>query len=130
MDKNQASTLSTKPQKSDSVPFRTEDGWIKGSISIPVPCDGYRFASEQDAPQFVVDRIWYRQPLEVIKKAFTEPAAEKFHTTPFKEYWKPSEDKPEEHIYSETSQAMHSMTYMKIYGKHIVKVRTLNWNLS
>jgi hypothetical protein len=102
MDKNQASTSSTKPQKSDSVPFRTEDGWIKGSISIPVPCDGYRFASEEDAPRFVVDGIWYRRPLEVIKKAFTEPAAEKFHTTPFKEYWKPSEDEPEERIYSET----------------------------
>jgi hypothetical protein len=37
--------------------------------------------------------------------AFTEPAAEKYHTTPFKEYWKPSEDEPEERIYSETFTA-------------------------
>ena len=99
MDKNQVSMSSSK---SESVPFRTEDGWIKGSVSIPVPCDKYRFATEEDAPRFVVDGIWYRRPLEVIKRAFTEPAAEKFHTTPFKEYWKPADDEPEERIYSET----------------------------
>ena len=32
-------------------------------------------------------------------------AANKFYTTPFKEYWKPSEDEPEEQIYSETFTA-------------------------
>lgn len=37
--------------------------------------------------------------------AFTEPAAEKFHTIPFMEYWKPSEDEPEERLYSETFTA-------------------------
>ena len=74
----------------------------KGSISIAVHCDGHRFASEEDASQFVVDGIWYWQPLEVIKRVFSEPAAEKFHTTPFKEYWKPSKDEPEERVYSET----------------------------
>jgi Plavaka transposase len=102
MDKNQVSTLTRTRYNSESVPFRTEDGWIKGRVSIPVPCDGYRFPSEEDAPRFVVDGVWYRRPLEVIKRAFTEPAAEKFHTTPFKEYWKPSEDEPEERVYSET----------------------------
>ena len=69
---------------------------------IPVPCDKYRFANEEEAPQFVVDGIWYCRPLEVIKRAFTKPAAEKFHTTPFKEYWKPSDNEPEERLYSET----------------------------
>lgn len=99
MDKNQASMSSSNLE---SVPFRTEDGWIKGSVHIPVPCEKYRFATEEDAPRFVVDGIWYRRPLEVIKRAFTEPAAEKFHTTPFKEYWKPANDEPEERVYSET----------------------------
>jgi hypothetical protein len=102
MDKNQPSTSFTPSDNSESLPFRPEDGWIKGSVSIPVPCDGCKFRSEEDAPRFVVDGIWYRRPLEVLKKAFSEPAAEKFHTTPFKEYWKPSEDEPEERIYSET----------------------------
>jgi hypothetical protein len=37
--------------------------------------------------------------------AFSEPAAEKFHITPFKEYWKPSNNEPEERIYTETFTA-------------------------
>jgi len=102
MDKNQPSTSFAKSDNSESLPFRPEDGWIKGSISIPVPCDGCKFCSEADAPRFVVDGIWYRRPLQVLKRAFSEPAAENFHTTPFKEYWKPSKDEPEERIYSDT----------------------------
>ena len=102
MDKNESSKLSTKCDKSKDLPFIPEDGWVKASVSICVPCDGVVFKSEGDAPQFVVDGIWYRRPLEVIKLAFSEPAAEKFHITPFKEYWKPSNDEPEEQIYSES----------------------------
>ena len=102
MDKNQPSMLSAKSNNSESLPFRPEDGWIEGSVSIPVPCNGCKFCLEEDAPWFVVDRIWYQWPLEVLKRAFSEPAAEKFHTTPFKEYWKPSKDEPKEQIYSET----------------------------
>jgi hypothetical protein len=102
MDKNQSSKLSAISEKSGRLPFKPEDGWIKASISIPLPCDGVKFKSEEDAPQFVAHGIWFRRPLEVIKMAFSEPAAEKFHITPFKEYWKPSNDEPEERIYSET----------------------------
>ena len=98
---------SKKSDKSEPISFtgKPEDGWIKASVSIPVPCDGVKFKSEDDAPRFVVDGIWYRRPLEVIKLAFSEPAAEKFHITPFKEYWKPSSDEPEEQIYSESFTA-------------------------
>ena len=53
-------------------------------------------SSQKKTPQFVVNGIWYQQPLKVVELAFTEPAAEKFHITPFKEYWKPSNDEPEE----------------------------------
>ena len=107
MDKHHASNASTISDGSEDsdLLFKSEDGWILGHISIPLPCDGVRFNLEEDAPQYVVNKIWYHQSLEVIKKAFTEPAAEKFHTTPFKEYWKPSNDEPEEHLYSETFTA-------------------------
>jgi hypothetical protein len=105
MDKEQTKRPSAKFDSDNSLPLRPEDGWIVGSISIPVPCDGVCFKSEADAPRFVVDKVWYRRPLEVIKMAFTEPAAEKFHTIPFREYWKPSKDEPEERLYSETFTA-------------------------
>ena len=102
MDNDQLSNSSSKHEKSGSLPFKPEDGWIQASVSIPVPCDGFIFKSEQNAPRFTVHGIWYRRPLEVIKVSFSEPAAEKFHITPFKEYWKPSNNEPEERIYSET----------------------------
>ena len=105
MDKNQPSKSSVESDKSGLLPFKFEDGWIQASVSIPVPCDGFIFKSEQDAPRFIVNGIWYRRPLEVIKLSFSEPAAEKFHITPFKEYWKPSKDEPEERIYWETFTA-------------------------
>ena len=104
MDKNRESKAASKTSDT-SLPFSPEDGWIKGSVSIPLPCDGFKFDSEEHAPKFVIDGIWYRRPLEVIKVAFSEHAAEHFHTTPFKEYWKPSESEPEERIYSETFTA-------------------------
>ena len=104
MDENQSSKPSSK-KSDDSASFKPIDGWIQASVSIPVPCDGFIFASEEDAPRFVVDGIWYRRPLEVIKRAFSEPAAENFHITPFREYWNPSIDEPEERIYSETFTA-------------------------
>jgi hypothetical protein len=40
--------------------------------------------------------------MDVIKVALSEPAAEKFHTFPFKEFWKPDSNEPEERIYSES----------------------------
>ena len=62
--------------------------------------------SEADAPRFVVDGISYRRLLQALalRRAFSEPAAENFHTTAFKEYWKPSKDEPEAQIsrYSDT----------------------------
>jgi Plavaka transposase len=105
MDKHQASKSSASSDNCEDLPFKPGDGWISGCVSIPLPCDGFRFNSEEDAPRFVVNQIWYRRPLEVIKKAFTEPAAEKFHISPFNEYWKPSQDGPEERLYSETYTA-------------------------
>ena len=107
MDKHRGSESKTteSSNSSEDLPFKPEDGWLLGTVSIPLPCDGVQFDSEEDAPKFLVDKIWYRRPLEVIKRAFTEPSAEKFHTTPFKEFWKPSKEEPEERLYSETFTA-------------------------
>ncbi|KAF8814889.1 hypothetical protein BYT27DRAFT_7081760, partial [Phlegmacium glaucopus] len=59
MDDNHTSKSSAKSDNSDPLPFKPEDGWINGSVSIPVPCDGVKFKSEEDAPRFVVDGIWF-----------------------------------------------------------------------
>ena len=82
------------------TPFSFDDSWIKDFVEIPLPCDGFDLGSESNAPKFRVE-FYYRKILDVIQAALAEPAAEKFHTSPFKAYWKPSPDAPEERIYSE-----------------------------
>jgi hypothetical protein len=97
MDNHRRST-----PKHGSHPATTfHDEWIETSVCLSLPCDGVEQASEADAPKFQVKGLYYRRLLEVIKAGLAESASEKFHLFPFKEYWKPSPDEPEERIYSE-----------------------------
>ena len=70
-------------------------------LPLSLPCDQVKHQSEEDTPVFNVPGLLYHKPLEVIKAAFQEPAAEQLHLSPFEEYWKPVPDSPPEHIYSE-----------------------------
>jgi hypothetical protein len=97
MDNHRRST-----PKHGSHPATTfHDEWIETSVCLSLPCDGVEQASEADAPKFQVKGLYYCRLLEVIKAGLAESASEKFHLFPFKEYWKPSPDEPEERIYSE-----------------------------
>jgi hypothetical protein len=86
--------------KENPSPLEFDDSWIKGIVEIPLPCDGFAFESEDKAPKFVVE-VYHRKLLEVIKSALSEPSAEKFHTSPFKVFWRPASNETEERIYSE-----------------------------
>ena len=98
-------------------PFAFDDRWIKGSVEISLPCDGVKHASEAAAPKYKVE-LYYRKPLEIIKSAFAETEAEKFHTIPFKAFWKPSPNEPEERIYSEIFTGdVFNKEYNKIRGQ-------------
>jgi hypothetical protein len=82
------------------TPFSFNDTWLEGSVEIPLPCDGFSYLSEAAAPKFTV-KFHYRKITEVIRAALADQGAEKFHTFPFKAYWKPSPTENEERIYSE-----------------------------
>jgi len=99
MDTYREHSTSEAPSSGTPSPFEFDDTWIKGSIEIPLPCDGIK-QSEKDAPKFRVE-VYYRNLMEVIKSALSESAAEQFHTFPFKAFWKPGPDDPPERIYSE-----------------------------
>jgi hypothetical protein len=88
--------------------FLGKDGWIETSVKIRLPADGVQHASETSAPEFEVPGLFYRRLLEVIKSAFREASAERFHLTPFKMFFRPSPNEPTECVYSEiySSQAM------------------------
>jgi len=86
-------------QESGPSPFAFDDTWIKGAVEISLPCDGIK-QYEAEAPKFSVE-VHYRKILDVVKAALSEPAAEKFHVFPFKEFWQPAPGEPEERVYSE-----------------------------
>jgi hypothetical protein len=84
------------------------DEWHETSVKIRLPCEKEEFSSEADAPEFKVDGLYYRKPLDVLKSAYEEVAAKSFHAKPYKLFWQPDEDELPERIITElyTSDAM------------------------
>jgi hypothetical protein len=84
------------------------DGWKCGKVTIRVPCMGYK-QREEDAPEFTVDGVYYRDIVEVITRELTDPDSfEMIHIKPFEEWWQPTDDRNPVRVYSEiyTSDAM------------------------
>lgn len=84
------------------------DGWKEGSVSIRVPCTGVE-QEENEAPEFIVSGILYRDAVEVITAELEDPIAfSDIHITPYKEWWDPAPGEDPIRVYSEvyTSDAM------------------------
>lgn len=108
--------------QNDSPPSTSSrDEWIETSVFLSLPCDGIEHPSEADAPKFEVKGLYHRRIVDVIRSALAEPAAQKFHLFPFREYWKPSPDEPTERIYSE---AFTSDYFLEQYEKIRVRSHT------
>lgn len=81
--------------------FPSKDGWKETSVMIRLPAEKVRHTSEDDAPRFEVDGLFYRPLKDVIVSAFQEATAETFHITPFRLFWQRSEGEPAERVISE-----------------------------
>ena len=84
------------------------DGWKNGSVKIRLPCARVK-QREEDAPEFTVDGLLYRDPVEVIATELQDPDSfERIHLKPFEEWWRPNESDDPVRVYSEvyTSDAM------------------------
>jgi hypothetical protein len=84
------------------------DGWKCGKVTICVPCTGYK-QREEDAPEFTVDGIYYRDTVEVITKELMDPDSfEDIHIRLFEEWWRPTDDSDPVRVYSDvyTSDTM------------------------
>ena len=92
LDKHTAGETST---------LKLTDGWIKTTLELPLPCKNTRQASEQSAQKFEVENVYYRRLVPVITSALKQSDAEQFHVSPFKTYWKRTDDSSPERIYSE-----------------------------
>jgi hypothetical protein len=88
-------------QDKNSPIFDGKDGWHSSSVTICVPCEKVHHPSEDAAPGYKVEGLYHRDIVEVIKSAFKEPSATRFHLTPYKEFFQPSNGCPPERIYSE-----------------------------
>ncbi|KAI0694638.1 hypothetical protein C8T65DRAFT_584885 [Cerioporus squamosus] len=64
--------------------FSADDGWREASVEISLPKEGIAHTSEADAPTFTVKNIFLRSLPEVMKAAYQDARASRFHMFPFK----------------------------------------------
>ncbi|EIW53823.1 uncharacterized protein TRAVEDRAFT_132848 [Trametes versicolor FP-101664 SS1] len=70
--------------------FSAEDGWTEGSVEIPLPKTGTKYASEDAAPKFKVGGIYHRRLIPLIRAAAEDTRfAEQYHWIPHKLFWTP-----------------------------------------
>ncbi|KAL0057178.1 hypothetical protein AAF712_016188 [Marasmius tenuissimus] len=84
------------PKPSKTPPFAFDNSvWHRGTLSIPMPCVGHKHTSESDAPQLIIDNVWYRKPLSIIHSLVKDEEFLKLHLRPYKEFWlRPSASQP------------------------------------
>lgn len=91
-------------EATDTTGAIAEDAWREGSVTLSMPKERHRWAAhggEAGAPTYEVKQVWYRPLLGIIKAAFQDSSASKFHWAPFELLWnKPNAPAPER-LYSE-----------------------------
>lgn len=83
--------------------FKVEDGWHDSTVKIKVPAEDNQHdpGGEGLAPEFSIPGLRHRSFLETIKAGLRDESFRLLHLTPFRCFWKPSEDVPAERIYGE-----------------------------
>ena len=85
------------------LPYLKNDDWKESVIKIPLPLAQTQYPSEDDAPILEIKFI-HQNLCEVIKSGIQDFASlHNFHWHGFKQFWKPSEGKPEQQVYGETN---------------------------
>jgi hypothetical protein len=97
----EANRLDEHVAEGSDNPFSVKDGWHEANLNLPLPCEWVKQTSETAAAKFVVEGVYHRRIMDIIKLVMKSTAAEQFHITPFKSYWKRAEGAPPERIYSE-----------------------------
>lgn len=72
----------------EGSPLSADDCWIKGSVKIRLPKEGVRYASEDDAPEFTVDSVYYRPIVDVVQAAYQQECVRSWHFIPHKLFWR------------------------------------------
>lgn len=98
----QGVTFAQEVKKLDTFESSLEGkGWTSSSVKIKVPCPGYK-EDEDEAEEFEVPGVFHRDLIDIIQSACQDPETlNSFHTAPFVEMWKPSEDAEPIRLYGE-----------------------------
>ncbi|GBE87834.1 hypothetical protein SCP_1200590 [Sparassis crispa] len=72
-----------------SEAFDAGDDWCEAAVKVHLPKENVLYRSEDDAPEFEVTGIYYRPLLQVIKAAYQDISATRFHVIPHKLFWQP-----------------------------------------
>ncbi|TBU23843.1 hypothetical protein BD311DRAFT_703164 [Dichomitus squalens] len=62
--------------------FSANDGWREASVLLHLPKPGLQQEDEELTPAFLVDKIWIRSLLDVVKTGFRDISARKYHWFP------------------------------------------------
>lgn len=98
----QGISLTRELKRLDAFESSLQDqGWRKGKVKISVPCPKDT-VTESKAVEFEIEGLLYRDLTTVIQNACQdETTMESFHTTPFREMWRPSERASPIRLYGE-----------------------------
>ncbi|KAG6824734.1 hypothetical protein H0H92_005989 [Tricholoma furcatifolium] len=94
------STSHSNHSNSPPLPYSTSDNWKTTIVDVPLPLVRIRHQNEQAAPRLSVPVI-HRDLLEVIDSLLNDYSFNKYHLRGFKQFWRPSPDKPKQRVYSE-----------------------------
>jgi hypothetical protein len=75
-------------EEDTSYPFSNETVWKVSNVTIPLPAEGVKQSSEDNAPVLEVLGVHHRSLVEAITTAFQDETAKKFHYVPHHLYWK------------------------------------------
>ena len=84
-----------------SYPFSNENVWKVSTITIPLPAEGVRHVSEDDAPVLEVPGVHHRSLVEAVTTACEDETAKKFHFVPHYLHWKPTPESEPERVITE-----------------------------
>ena len=88
-------------EEDTSYPFSNENVWKVSTVTIPLPAEGVKHVSENNAPVLEVPGVHHRKLVEAITTAFQDETAKKYHFAPHHLYWKPTPESEPERVITE-----------------------------
>ena len=88
-------------EEDTSYPFSNENVWKVSTVTISLPAEGVKHASEKKAPVLEIPGVHHRKLVEVIITAFQDEAAKKFNFIPHHLYWQPTPESEPERVITE-----------------------------